>query len=267
MPNDLGARLHRVQVTAGPRITIEQLDARFEEFDCPMWDNTNYLCAAMRADGFVHQDGDTLIFQELITGLGDAGITRIICVYTPEGGGPRFELTEQLVGEDQLYEWLIAAARHNKLTGAVTHQGGGEYDRCLSPPNPLPSHATCVIHGEPITLPLTLPAHLYAHYGPVEAWMIALAELRPDVAFCSPAQLAALLDLPPDAAHLFTWRDFVIHTCIEPASHSPDLVAMVDALAAREAADTPPHGMPFLRYLERRAQESGGWGDVTAWGR
>ena len=114
-------------IARGPAVTLASMDARFSAYDYPMWDNANYFTGAMRVTGLASHKGDALIFQSLMTGLGDGGISRTVAPFAP-GLPPKSFLARQsiLLPEEAIVRWNADNSTTYLLTGA-TRSASGEW--------------------------------------------------------------------------------------------------------------------------------------------
>jgi hypothetical protein len=116
-----------LSVARGPAVTLASMDARFAAYDYPMWDNANYFTGAMRVTGLVSPMGDALVFQSLMTGLGDGGISRTVAPFSPVLQSKGF-LSRQsvLLPEEAIVRWNADNSTTYLLTGA-TRSASGEW--------------------------------------------------------------------------------------------------------------------------------------------
>ena len=80
-----------------------------------------------------------------------------------------------------------------------------------------------------------------------------------DRAFLRPDQLVEHLDLPREAAALFTWDEWDHPAAVQPASSSVDLVLAVEALRERRAVSGSVTGRSRDSHLRGRIESLGGW--------
>jgi hypothetical protein len=210
------------------------LDHAFEEFDSPMWDNANYFCAAMRMTGYVTPGGtDGLVFQSLVTGLGESSIRIALHRYgfgLPAGTcwGEEYELVEETRTESY-------------VAGSVAE---------IDLPN---GHLRVIVEPHPF---------FGNKLGPTESVMLALTADRAglDRTLFDPEQLRDRLSLPAVALPLFVidmWR----HPGAGfPAHGSDDLVLAVEALRERRAITTTVSNRSREEHLWDRIDILGGWG-------
>ncbi len=104
--------------------------------------------------------------------------------------------------------------------------------------------------------------------GPAERVLIRLGQppFREKV-FPSARELAKQAGLPAGAKALFSFDVFELPRAGAQASSSPDIVAMVDALASHaRLAQLPSAGRHPLSTLCERCRVLGGWGDAKLCG-
>jgi hypothetical protein len=217
------------------------VEPHFHDFEYPMWDNANYFTGAMRVTGFVCSAGEALVWEGLVTGLGDAGLRREVTVHAA------FPLprawcvhTEAILAEDAVSAWA-----------------GGAPSRVFVPK--LAAKVSLDIDGTGLSK--QDQALLGKTLGPSARLLVRLGQ-RPYRAkvFASAKQLAREAGLPAGARLLFSFDDFLLPTACEPASSAPDIVAMVDALAAHtRIAKLPSHPLHPLHGLLDRCRTLGGW--------
>ncbi len=251
----------------GPALTIERLDEWFDDFEAPMWGNVNVFYGGMQLTGFATEVGDLLVFQSIITLSSTLyeGIQREIAACVP-ADSPLAEAApvdpEQLVANDQLF--AHAAGRvSSRLTG-VTMEWGPPAKLVGPFPDSPPTAFEVDLLGERVTVSLTLAgfAELDAseqerltQLEPAELLTVRLAQAPwRDRVFLSPARLAERLGLTGRVVPVLECSAWLQHDP-DPelfdttASASPDLVAIVDALADRRPLGRLPRGTGPLAQI------------------
>jgi hypothetical protein len=223
-------------VAAAPSrpLPVAVLDHAFEEFDAPMWDNANYFCAAMRLIGFVNPGGtDGLVFQSLVTGLGESSVR----ISQHRYGFDRPAGT--CWGEE--YELVDEASTESFVAGAEVY---------VALPN---GSATVKVEPHPF---------FGENLGPTESVMLALSADRAGLDRClfDVEQLRARLDLPATAQSLFTVDTWRHPAAGLPASGSEDLILAVEALRERRAISSTVTNRSREEHLRDRIDHLGGWG-------
>ncbi|MFI0446988.1 hypothetical protein [Actinomadura sp. 6N118] len=224
MPDRIRAALDaapRIESAPSMPLAMAELEECFQDWEYPMWDNANYFCAAMRMTGFITPGGtDGLVFQSLVTGLGQGDI--------------RVEFHR--FGFGLPFGWINGTAHQvadeeTADTIEQTHSVGG---RALDP------------HPE-----------FGDALGRLEVHMLAL---DPDEAFLNGEPLKQVLDLPATAVPLFTLDEWTMPEAEESASRTDDLVLAVEALRERRAITSALHPRSRELYLRERVALLGGHG-------
>jgi hypothetical protein len=223
-------------VAAAPSapLPVAVLDHAFEEFDCPMWDNANYFCAAMRLIGFVNPGGtDGLVFQSLVTGLGESSIRISQHRYG-------FDLPPGTCWGEE-YEVVDEPSTESYVAGAEVS---------VALPN---GSATVVVEPHPF---------FGEKLGPTESVMLALTADRAglDRTLFDVGQLRDRLGLPATAQPLFTVDTWRHPRAGFPASGSEDLLLAVEALRERRAITSTVTNRSREEHLWDRIDNLGGWG-------
>lgn len=249
-------------------ISIGVIEPHFKDFTYPMWDNMNYFTGAMRVTGFVCDEGEALVWEQLCTGLGEENVRREVTVHASFTlKHPWRTHVEELLGEAAITKWN-GEDTECLLTGITCI--GGKY---AAPAGG--SRKSARVEKLGIEVPLEIDATglfakdaklLASHTGPAERLMIRLGQSpHREKVFPSSAELAKEARLPKGARALFCFDSFQMPDACEPAASSPDIVAMVDALAARAKLERlPSHARDAhpLAYLIERVRSHGGWGDT-----
>ncbi|MBC6456582.1 DUF7003 family protein [Actinomadura sp. HBU206391] len=227
------------QVEAPPSdpLMIAELDEYSADFDFPIWDNTNYFCAAMRMTGFINPGGtDGLVFQSLVTGLGEENVRLELHRFGfGMTSGTIWDADSEILDEDEAGE--IQRARS---AGTVRLPNG---------------HARVDLARDP---------DFGDHLGPLETLMLRLTDSRElcDRTFLSAEQLKEPLGLPAEARPLFTLDEWRHPGAGEPASDSEDLCLAVEALRSRRAISASLTGTSRDVPLRDRIGIIGGWGEA-----
>ncbi|WP_144120613.1 DUF7003 family protein [Catellatospora sichuanensis] len=220
-----------LDVAAGAPVSLTELDEFFADGLGPMWDNANYYTAAMRLTGFATPGGtDGLVFQSVVTGLGDAGVHLDFHRFGfGLAAGPMWSIARELVDEDE-------AARLTEITDA-----------------------------EDVSLPngvVRLETPSAEQRGRMDALMVALTADRAarDCAFLDAAQLKQELSLPDATRELFV-LDAWGHPDMgeQSPSETVDIVLAVEALRARRAITRSVTGRSRDAHLHDRDRILGGW--------
>lgn len=257
------------QRSKGVALTIGALEPKFSEFEYPMWDNANYFSGAMRVTGFVCDAGQALVWEQVMTGLGDGGVSREVTVHASFKLDSSWRVhVAELLHERKVSRW-DGDDQVSLLTG-VRRVPAGKRQRYVVPKGGPSTTTKLPKVGE---VPLSIDSRglskkhaalLEASTGPREKLMIRLGQepFRSKV-FPKLAQLAQQAELPPGAQALFSFDTFELPQAGEPASSSPDIVAMVEALATgTKLMSLPSQGTHPLAALVVRCRELGGWGDA-----
>ncbi len=223
-----------LELPASTPVPLGELDEAFASFDVPIWDNANYFCAGMRLTGFVVPGGqDGLVFQAVMTGLGNAGAELML---TTIGFDERPRVRWGLGPE------LISEAVAEQLRGAEIWE--------LDLPN-----------GHVQVQPAPHP-EFGAELGRMETVMLAItaeAALR-DRAYLRPDQLVTRLGLPERAEALYTLDRWHHPNAAEAGTSSVDLVLAVEALRERRAISRTVTQRDRDPHLRERMEIIGGWG-------
>lgn len=259
----------RPQASKGVALTIGALEPKFSEFEYPMWDNANYFTGAMRVTGFRCDAGQALVWEQIMTGLGDGGVSREVTVHASFKVDSSWRAhVAKLLDERKVSRWE-GDAQVSLLTG-VRRVVDGKKERYVMPQGGPRSSTKLAKIGE---VPLSIDtsglskkhaALLGANTGPSEKLMVRLGQepFRSKV-FPKFSQLAKQAGLPPGAKAHFSFDVFELPAAGEPASSSPDIIAMVEALATgTKLTSLPSHGTHPLAALVIRCRELGGWGDA-----
>jgi hypothetical protein len=244
---------------------LAELDERAEQSDFPLWDNANYTGGAMRATGLASPKGEALVFEVIVYGRREGTIVRQLYTYGPGAAQQGFAgWGEELVPRGELLESVDRYTTRSKITGvtlAPEMRGGRPIGvQPVLPEGGVSPTFTVKVKGRDVTgdtdparlagVSVADPA-LLRRLSPNEVVLFHLVDAVPrDLLFSDPAELAQRAGLP-DAKVLFTFDDWQ-HVTTEPPSESPDIPAMVDALASGRAPDRLP-GRPngnYRRYLE-----------------
>jgi hypothetical protein len=260
------------QASPGPRtpISLGAIEPHFLGFTYPMWDNMNYFTGAMRVTGFVCDAGEALVWEQLSTGLGEGSLRREVTVH------PSFPMkhtwlvhTETLLGEGAIVGW-DGDDEVCVLTGV--RRSGKAYIAPADGPR-----TSAVVPKLGCEVPLAIDVAgldaddvevLEEGTGPAERLLIRLGQApHRSRIFAESEELARQAKLPDDARALFSFDVFEMPSAGERAASSPDLVAMVDALAARQPLPRlPSHGLHPLHAVVERCRVLGGWGDHRFFG-
>lgn len=233
------AEAERVEVPAGPTLTMGLLQAHVRNFEYPMWDNTNYFTGAMRVTGFVSPAGDALVFQALVTGLGEDTLRRELHIYSPVAAyrapwSGAFEILSERAK-------VGAEAKLDALGGIVV-------------PAALSREGLDATQVEAVEREL----------GARERVLVRLGQSFADAAFLDGEALAERAGLPAGSRVLFQFDSgFRVPRAGQAAHQCADLAAMLLALRRRRAIRRLPSGATALRGLVERIEAVGGWGDVS----
>ena len=208
----------------------------------PWWNNVNDTPGAMRATGFRHRSGSTLLFEVLVyaTRLGE--LQRLIYAYSPDRDDNGFLHADTLVGEGGFVEYVDEATVRSRVTGVVrrTERAGRKTtERILVPKGGIASCFELEIGKAKHVLPLELPDMKGVELQHAEQWQrlfpeeVVLFQLcdraKPSQLFCSKGQLKKLAALPAKATSLFAldaWR----HPAA-PGDDDSSIAALCEALA------------------------------------
>jgi hypothetical protein len=245
-------------IPAGRPVTMSRVSALVREFELPMWDNANYFTGAMRVTGFASPVADALVFQSLVTGLG-MGNVRCELVRLGADGARRTREIE-VVPEEALYRWEGSAV---VCAPTGVRREGGAYS---SPTGPgtvrveaVGADVPCVVDVEGMA-PAAVP--VFQGRSPEEGLVTRLGQDHRDRLFLAGDALREAAGLDPAAEALFTFDGFQLPFAGEPATASPDLVAMVEALRRRLPLRTlPVGGHPLANLYDRFVVPQLAWGD------
>jgi hypothetical protein len=246
-------------------ISLGAIEPHFLSFAYPMWDNANYFTGAMRVTGFVCDAGEALVWEQLATGLGEGSLRREVTVHASFPVKHTWLVhTETLLEERAILGW-DGDDEISLLTG-VRRKGRDH----VAPADGIRTRAAVPKLGRDVPLAIDTVGldederKLLAQTGPAERLLVRLGQppYRDEV-FAPAAQLAKEACLPDGARSLFQFDVFEMPRACEAAGSAPDVVAMVDALAAREPiVRLPSAGRHPLRGLLDRVRALGGWGDA-----
>jgi hypothetical protein len=265
-----GAKAAKSAKGKAPRSTISigAIEPHFKDFTYPMWDNMNYFTGAMRVTGFVCDEGEALVWEQLCTGLGEGSVRREVTVHASFTlKHPWRTHVDELLGERAITKWN--GEDFECLLSGVACVGG----KYAAPAGGSKKSARVEKLG--IDVPLEIDSTglgeadaklLLSQTGPAERLMIRLGQSPyREMVFPSSEELAREAGLPKGAHALFRFDSFEMPAACEPAASSADIVAMVDALASRSKLERlPSHTRdPHpLGYLIERVRSHGGWGDT-----
>ncbi|HZJ71794.1 MAG TPA: hypothetical protein VFF36_12750, partial [Planctomycetota bacterium] len=261
LPDEVRALLaasEPVSEPRGPIWSIGELDEAAREFELPLWDNANYMTAAMRISGFASRHGDALIIEsiEYDPGAGEQARWQMHA-YGP-GAGTR-SASHLLVKPSELETvWLDDSDSIDGSSNLIRLWGERDADGKLIEdsegrrvvPVPLPYEYLMVDIREvgggktgdrkvDYHLPRSfadLPEEArdeLAQVTPAEAFLVSLCRNHQRDVFAHESDLARAAGLPEGAVHLFSFTSFEYPEAGEPVSSSIDLVAMAEAVRAR----------------------------------
>lgn len=267
----------------GPPWSIATLDQAAAGYDLPLWDNANFTCGAMRVSAFASRHGDVLAIQSIVHWPGASiGVGREVAVFGPGAT----QGTSELVVPESDTETLHLDDAANVLVDGVTNGLNiwGDHDASGAPiegvggrllvPQPMPpEHVLVSVRGADLTVDAHLPDVVELEDAdlatlrlvtPDEALLVALCVEHRDQVMLTGPELAELLELPDGAIHVFDVDDPSWPTAGQPASSSPDLVCIVEALRRRkQLAELPSAGETYtpidwlLRCAELRYFDGG----------
>jgi hypothetical protein len=272
----------------GPLWSIAELDAAARSFELPLWDNANYTTAAMRITGYASRAGDALIIEHVyVHPSGGVLVGWDFMAFGP--GAKRQSGSEELVDPkaDELDNVEIGDDYVDGITNQITLLAEEEEEGVRIVPLPLPQdrmivhvrHPGVRAKGDAVRVSYRLPRSFAALpeeerarlrlVTPGEGLLVDLCHHRRDAMFAQDRELRAAAGVPEGAVKLFCFDDFEYVELGEPASKSPDLVAMAEALRARRRITRLP-GKPNARpelWLPRCAElRSFAGGDAWAVG-
>lgn len=218
------------EVKGWPRsrpVTMADLGLLFEDFQGPSWDNAAYLTSAMRLTGFVSPTAsDGLVFQSLITGLGNADVRiafhSVGFGYPPDSG----DIADiVLVSEADMNDECLPDIGSINVRLPSGHSVKVGYRR-----------------GGQMTTP--------------EAIVTALGSDRHlrDSVFLDSEALIDHVRLPQPVTGLFVLDEWEHPASGESPASSPDLQLAVEALRRRRAIDQSLTDATWPAYLRRRLQ-------------
>ena len=258
----------------GVALTLGAIEPKFADFEYPMWANSNYFTGAMRVTGFVCDAGQALVWEQLMTGGGDDGISREVTVHAsfPVDRSWRVHV-QQILRENDV--WQREGKNSTSVLTGVKRIRAEKQSSYVVPAGGARTTAQVAKIGKvPLSIDTTGlsdadAALLEGSTGPVEKLMIRLGQepFRAKV-FPKSSVLATQAGLPKGAEALFSFDVFGLPDPGQPASSSPDIVAIVDALASgKKLASLPSEGAHPLAALVSRCDALGGWGDPRMCGK
>jgi len=227
---------------------IAKVDAFAEEGEFPLWDNANYTGGAIRASGLLGPGGWALVFEVIAYGLRESAIQRKIYAYGP--GAKRLGYVDwtELLGRDAFVEDLGPNTIRSRITGVVLRSDAPGRMIAEAPAGGVARACTLKVldrdvtfETDPRTLPgVNAPAARLVRLSPNEVALFRAVDALPREKLFSPAGDIAQRVGAQGATRTFFYDDWQHVACCDPPSSSPDMVAIVEALAAGLAPQSLP---------------------------
>lgn len=222
---------------------IAKTDTFAEDGEFPWWDNANYTAGAMRASGFVGTMGWALVFDVIAYGHRESCIQRKIYAFGPGADHLGYVCWTELLDRSAFVEDLDPNTVRSRITGVVLRSDAPGRMIAEAPPSGVARTCTLKVLGHDVTFetdPTSLPGvHAPAvrptRLSPNEVALFRICDALPREVLFSPAGYIAERVGVHGARRTFFYDDWQHVACSDPPSSSPDIVAMVEALAAGEA--------------------------------